>query len=59
MTTTSLASTSTDTVTQLCGVKSTLNARVAFLGNLFSQSIRDLEVFIYFFGGVLMEILGP
>ena len=52
------ASTSSDTATRLCGIESTLKARLAFRGNLFNRSVRDSEVCIGTFDGVLRGMLG-
>ena len=51
-------STSSDTATRLCGMESTLNARLHFFGNFFSRSVRDSEVCIRTLDGVFREILG-
>jgi hypothetical protein len=51
-------STSSDTATRLCGIESTLKARLHFFGSFFSLSVRDLEVCICTLDGVLSDVFG-
>ena len=50
-------STSSETATRLCGMEFTLNTRLDLLGNFFSQSFRDSEVYLCTLDRVFREML--
>ena len=51
-------STSSDTATRLCGIESTLKARLHFIGNFFRRSVKDSDVCIRTLEGVLRDMFG-